>query len=418
MDGIQRILEGHGLQLDGSKTVEIHPVGNLFSKPLVISVQPTAILAGQYTTSTYDIDYDPIIEFVKEETFWKVQSIYKWHHGLKVVGKDISDNEAQEYAQDWVQDLLERQYYSPEQGQVRMGTHIIGNTPEIDLSLRYVAIIPILISIQAIVSIIIIVKCLNSWIVNKLINRFIIFVQIFYLVWEGLQIYYVFFDSPSIIEWSSSFAGCIAILLLVIGQMQILKAFRVLFSYLTVQIINWMQIVAVILFVLCYGGFIINISSYLGYELPVGLWSAMGYTVYALSAQIYFTWQKIFILYKLYFHWINNCSISSYSSSHIKGLGELVFFTIYCIAFDWISTIMWVYSYLKVDQGDKYWFMQIIASTLAAHEMQLTAFYFRLTQEMRLVNEDAIKVSSILELEMESYPKSSRIDSKLYPIHE
>ncbi|KAJ3274784.1 hypothetical protein HDV01_001987 [Terramyces sp. JEL0728] len=120
MEGIERILEGHGLQIDGTKTIEIHPIGNLFSKPLIISVQPSLILAGQYTTSTYDIDYDPIIEFVKDESSWKVQSIYKWHHGLKVVGKDIQQTEAQGIVQEWVNDLLERQYHSPEQGELKL----------------------------------------------------------------------------------------------------------------------------------------------------------------------------------------------------------------------------------------------------------------------------------------------------------
>ncbi|KAJ3312764.1 hypothetical protein HDV04_002728 [Boothiomyces sp. JEL0838] len=120
MQAIEQILNGHGLPLDGCKTVEIHPIGNLFSKPLIISVQPTTLVAGQYTTSTYDIDYDPIIEFVREESLWKVHSIYKWHNGLKIVGKDITKNEAQEYVQEWVQDLIERQYHSPEQGELKL----------------------------------------------------------------------------------------------------------------------------------------------------------------------------------------------------------------------------------------------------------------------------------------------------------
>jgi hypothetical protein len=106
--GILRIHGGESLLTEfesaaGDWQIEIipRPDGITFSRPLVISRNNLIVQLAHYTVSTYDTDYDPILEFRVEGDEWIPVSIYKFHTGLKIVGEDISSDEFDLMMQDW-----------------------------------------------------------------------------------------------------------------------------------------------------------------------------------------------------------------------------------------------------------------------------------------------------------------------------
>ncbi|KAJ3164181.1 hypothetical protein HDU88_005493 [Geranomyces variabilis] len=114
-------------------SVEIRPKEGAttgFSLPLVIAREGCIIRLGSYTVSTWDVDYDPILELdtcVAGSQPWRLVSLYRFHAGtVEFPAGDNDENEAnlrieaETYADDWVRALEDRGYADTSQAMAVM----------------------------------------------------------------------------------------------------------------------------------------------------------------------------------------------------------------------------------------------------------------------------------------------------------
>ncbi|KAI9093009.1 hypothetical protein DFS34DRAFT_631273 [Phlyctochytrium arcticum] len=111
-------------------SVEILPSegSQAFSRPLVIAREGNIISLAHYTISTYDIDYDPLMEFSIPEgqslipetgSRWQLLSIYAFHSGLwEAAGSEQESAWATERVRQWAEHLEEAGYLSKDNGRV------------------------------------------------------------------------------------------------------------------------------------------------------------------------------------------------------------------------------------------------------------------------------------------------------------
>lgn len=74
---------------------------------------------AHYTISTYDVDFDPFVEFdVCEKTdTWRVKSIYQFHSGYRTILEE-EEEKAMAFIAAWSETLKERGYADARQGQL------------------------------------------------------------------------------------------------------------------------------------------------------------------------------------------------------------------------------------------------------------------------------------------------------------
>ncbi|KAJ3126945.1 hypothetical protein HK098_006985 [Nowakowskiella sp. JEL0407] len=106
---VLKILIAHSLYekfVAGTLNVEICPREDVvvqFSRPFMICRNGNSVVR---IISEYDISYNPYCEFrLKSENDWNLLSIYTEHEGLKVVGEDISKEDALKFLDEWAQSL-------------------------------------------------------------------------------------------------------------------------------------------------------------------------------------------------------------------------------------------------------------------------------------------------------------------------
>lgn len=125
-DAISTILRSH-IELDAFQAadaywqVEIVPSdgSTSFSRPLSIAKQGQFISIAHYTISTYDVDYDPIVEFEIVGNDWIPVSIFKFHSGQRLVGKTITLQEANEMVKNWKNDIIDAGYADTSQARIK-----------------------------------------------------------------------------------------------------------------------------------------------------------------------------------------------------------------------------------------------------------------------------------------------------------
>ncbi|KAJ3180503.1 hypothetical protein HDU87_002012 [Geranomyces variabilis] len=108
---------GYGVSKSGPR-VEGATTG--FSLPLIIAREGSMIRLGSYTVSTYDFDYDPLIELdtsILGGEQWRLVSLYRFHAGTVEFAAESTDEiedtlrvEAEAFADDWVRALEDRGY--------------------------------------------------------------------------------------------------------------------------------------------------------------------------------------------------------------------------------------------------------------------------------------------------------------------
>ncbi|KAH6575979.1 hypothetical protein BASA50_007048 [Batrachochytrium salamandrivorans] len=125
-DSIRAILEAFGLLSEFMSSqeypqsiwsIEIGPTegSTAFSRPLVISREGNIVRLAHYVMSTYDIEYDPLMEFaVGIDGCWVPISVFRHWSGLKFINKDIPVDEATALATQWATSLLENGYNNPD----------------------------------------------------------------------------------------------------------------------------------------------------------------------------------------------------------------------------------------------------------------------------------------------------------------
>ncbi|EGF82336.1 hypothetical protein BATDEDRAFT_22722 [Batrachochytrium dendrobatidis JAM81] len=106
-----------GSNLDSIWSIEIESkVGSTsFSRPLVIAREGMIIRLAHYTVSTYDVEYDPLVEFLVQDESWTILSIYSHGSGNRVVGETLTVKEADAIVTAWASRLLETGYNDPNQ---------------------------------------------------------------------------------------------------------------------------------------------------------------------------------------------------------------------------------------------------------------------------------------------------------------
>ncbi|KAI8918486.1 hypothetical protein DFJ77DRAFT_455785 [Powellomyces hirtus] len=134
------ILRAHGLfdaflntSPDRIWSIEIRPKEGAttgFSLPLIIAREGSMVRLASYTVSTYDVDYDPVLEFevisinpaatiaVPALTSWRIASLYRFHTGTCVFAETDDRTEADAFAAQWCEVLLERGYSDVSQGEI------------------------------------------------------------------------------------------------------------------------------------------------------------------------------------------------------------------------------------------------------------------------------------------------------------
>lgn len=112
---IAQILRSHNLSLQNDFSIEIQAQEGAcsFSRPLVIYKKGPLVILAHYTVSTYDTDYDPLVE-LDAETF-AVISWYRFHSGLRVVSKDLDETVASSMLDEWKQQLEQSGYLDSSQ---------------------------------------------------------------------------------------------------------------------------------------------------------------------------------------------------------------------------------------------------------------------------------------------------------------
>jgi hypothetical protein len=130
---IQRILQAHNAIDEFNCSIrekiyfemEIIPSeeGTSFSRPLSIISTGNNVILSHYTISTYDVDYNPLIEFRVEGDTWIPLSIFRFFSGLRVVGETINMDEILEICKEWEKDLETFGYLDPSQGKPNSKFH-------------------------------------------------------------------------------------------------------------------------------------------------------------------------------------------------------------------------------------------------------------------------------------------------------
>ena len=82
-----------------------------FSRPLCLSKENNQLSLAHYTVSEWDIDYDPWMIINLDD--WTPISIYRFHHGQLIVGKDLTLKEALKQLNEWAETLLSQNYHNP-----------------------------------------------------------------------------------------------------------------------------------------------------------------------------------------------------------------------------------------------------------------------------------------------------------------
>ncbi|TPX50004.1 hypothetical protein SeLEV6574_g01151 [Synchytrium endobioticum] len=91
-----------------------------FSQPLVIARISNTVILAHYSTETWDVVYDPLMEYnvtLKKWTPLCLQRHYEGH--FKVADGGISLEEAQKFGREWAARLIERGYHDIAVGQLR-----------------------------------------------------------------------------------------------------------------------------------------------------------------------------------------------------------------------------------------------------------------------------------------------------------
>ncbi|TPX57790.1 hypothetical protein PhCBS80983_g03598 [Powellomyces hirtus] len=122
------ILRAHGLfdaflntSPDRIWSIEIRPKEGAttgFSLPLIIAREGSMVRLASYTVSTYDVDYDPVLEFEVISINWRIASLYRFHTGTCVFAETDDRTEADAFAAQWCEVLLERGYSDVSQGEI------------------------------------------------------------------------------------------------------------------------------------------------------------------------------------------------------------------------------------------------------------------------------------------------------------
>ncbi|TPX53892.1 hypothetical protein SeMB42_g00567 [Synchytrium endobioticum] len=131
-DAIEAILQAYGvldefIALEGLAEsealwhIEILPqASSTFSQPLVIARISNTVILAHYSTETWDVVYDPLMEYnvtLKKWTPLCLQRHYEGH--FKVADGGISLEEAQKFGREWAARLIERGYHDIAVGQLR-----------------------------------------------------------------------------------------------------------------------------------------------------------------------------------------------------------------------------------------------------------------------------------------------------------
>ncbi|KNC97411.1 uncharacterized protein SPPG_07335 [Spizellomyces punctatus DAOM BR117] len=122
------ILTAYGLLLDFDAasdgtlwSIEIRPKegATAYSRPLIIAREGPVLRLAHYTVSTYDIDYDPFVEFDMSSSDWPVISIYRFHTGYQCFDPNGAEqDEARAFIKEWAEGLVERGYCDASHGVV------------------------------------------------------------------------------------------------------------------------------------------------------------------------------------------------------------------------------------------------------------------------------------------------------------
>ncbi|KAJ3254222.1 hypothetical protein HK103_007467 [Boothiomyces macroporosus] len=183
--------------------------------------------------------------------------------------------------------------------------------------------------------------------IKNVTSRNLLAAQICFLVWQILQI---LLNSPlcnPAIVWATNVLGTIVLMLVNIAQMQVLKAFCCLSTWLTPKILDIMRIIDI---VLC---FISNIGylMYLGYmgrpcdSVLINMWKEFGSAGFALLVIAFETWNAYFLVQKLnQFQGMKVFQGKSISNEARKASRNLTLLAIFDIIMIWFGFFLYVAS--------------------------------------------------------------------------
>ncbi|KAJ3320827.1 hypothetical protein HDV06_004838 [Boothiomyces sp. JEL0866] len=190
----------------------------------------------------------------------------------------------------------------------------------------------ILISIYIVFSILTLYKIFMGWlsIQKSKILYFIYTLNILlFLDYIVMILRYSQFTFP-LLCWTFNTLGAILLYFCVMGQLEILKAFAIASSFLTVKRIYYTQIYFTVLHLVSMGGLYLAVFT-LGHQRPVYLvqWHSIGYIIFGINCISYET-----IVAKLF---NKHISKESQSSKIFESIYILVIFGICC---DWIAIVL------------------------------------------------------------------------------
>ncbi|KAL2915012.1 hypothetical protein HK105_205556 [Polyrhizophydium stewartii] len=125
---IERILAAHGVLHEfeaaggdghGVWSIELHSRdgATAFGRPLVVAREGSAVRLGNYTVSTYDVEFHPLVELAAGSgaAEWTPVSVFSHYSGFKTVPGRMPLDEAQRMLDDWAAQLAGAGYDDPAQ---------------------------------------------------------------------------------------------------------------------------------------------------------------------------------------------------------------------------------------------------------------------------------------------------------------
>ncbi|KAJ3321279.1 hypothetical protein HDV06_004504 [Boothiomyces sp. JEL0866] len=190
--------------------------------------------------------------------------------------------------------------------------------------------------------------------IRNITSRNLLIVQTVFLVWEILQI---LLNSPYCtpgIVWTTNVLGPFVLMLINIAQMQVLKAFCSLSTWLTPKVLDIMRIIDIALYFISMTGYFL----YLGYlgrpcdsEL-ISTWKQFGSAAFALVVLTFETWNAYFLLQKLHqFQGMKLFRGNSISAAAKKASRNLVLVVSFDIIMIWCGFFIYLISMFLSSNG-------------------------------------------------------------------